>query len=147
MQQFMSFSDYVQSQMAQAFNREEIRETPTVNQEKDTPSSVLAGLNKKTWNAKIIGKEKYLFFNEHYVNITKLKDEIQKLYKANGYEHYGFGKLGESELVRYKTLRDILMSEFLRYDTDDELDPAMIAQIIFDHEAKDFTWQPEPLTL
>lgn len=147
MQQFMSFSDYVKAQMCQTYNREDIKETPTVSPESDKPSDVLSKLDPKTWNAKIIGDEKFLFFNNHQLNITKLKDEIQKIYKAKGYEHYGFEKLGESELVRYKTLRDILMSEFLRYDTDDELDPHTVAQIIFDHEAKDFTWQPEPLTL
>lgn len=131
--------------MNKAYNREDIKEQPVVNTYAG-PADVMKQVNPKTWNAKIIGDDKMLFFNDHYLNITKLRDEIQKIYSANGYEHYGFGKLSETELVRYKTLRDILMNEFLG-NADDELDAAMMAKIIFDNEKKDFNWRPEPLTM
>ena len=141
----LTFTQYVQMHMNKTYNREDIKEQPVVN-DQHGPADILKQVNPKTWNAKIIGDDKILFFNNHHLNITKLREEIQKIYKENGYEHYGFSKLSETELVRYKTLRDILLGEFLGYG-DDELDPVATAKIIFDNEAKDFDWQPEPLTL
>lgn len=145
MKKGLTFSEYVAMHMNKSYNREDIKEQPTVS-DIAGPADVMKQVDPKTWNAKIINDEKILFFNNHHLNITKLRKEIQKIYSENGYEHYGFSKLSEGELVRYKTLRDILMFEFLGYG-DEELDPAATAKIIFDNEAKDFNWQPEPLTL
>lgn len=141
----LTFSQYVQMHMNKTYNREDIKEQPVVNVQHG-PTDVLKQVNPKMWNAKIIGNDKILFFNNRYLNITRLREEIQKIYSENGYAHYGFSKLSESELVRYKTLRDILLSEFLGH-IDDELDPVATARIIFDNEVKDFEWQPEPLTM
>ena len=142
----MNFSDYAALHMNKAYNRADVVEEPTVA---DTPSisREMYQADPNKWCAKIIDDEKLLFFNHHFLNITKLRDEIQSLYSKEGYEKYGFSKLSETELVRYKTLRDIIMGEFLRADETEELDPAEIAQIIFDNEAKDFNWRPEQLTM
>lgn len=142
----MTFSDYAALHMNKAYNRADVVEEPTVA---DTPSisREMYQTDPNKWCAKIIDDEKLLFFNHHFLNITKLRDEIQSLYSKEGYEKYGFSKLSETELVRYKTLRDIIMGEFLRADETEELDPAEIAQIIFDNEAKDFNWRPEQLTM
>lgn len=141
----LTFTQYVQMHMNKAYNRADIKEQPVVN-DYAGPADVMKQVDPKTWNAKIIGDDKILFFNNHYLNVTKLRAAIRKIYAENGYEHYGFSKLSETELVRYKTLRDILMNEFLGYD-DDELDADAMAKIIFDNEAKDFNWRPEPLTM
>lgn len=142
----MTFSEYVKLNMDKAYNREDIKEVPVVNTVA-APVDVSKQLDPKVWNAKIMGKDKVLFFNNRHLNVTELRKEIKALYKANGYENYGFSKLDEGELVRYKTLRDILSNEFLDFEADEQLNPKVIAQIIFDHELKDFEWQPEPLTI
>jgi hypothetical protein len=141
-----TFSDYVAKVMNKAYNREDINDTPAVSDDSG-PSREMFNADPKKWTAKIIDGEKMLFFNNRFLNITKLKDALQKVYNDNGYPHYGFSKLGESELVRYKTLRDILMNEFLDDMGEDELDPEETAQTIFDNEAKDFNWKPEQLTM
>lgn len=146
MKEFMSLAAYIKQEMSKAYNSADINEVPAVN-DYATASNELPKVDPKTWNAKIIKNEKYLMFNNHYLNITKLRDEIAKLYSAKGYENYGFAKLGEAELVRYKTVRNIISDEFLRSDGDDELDPAAIALVLFNSENKDFDWQPEPLTI
>lgn len=142
----MNLDEYTQMQFAKAYNRADINDTPAVADE-SSPSREAYHADPKKWTAKIIDDEKLLFFNDHFLNITKLRDEIQKLYNAQGYEHYGFAKLSETELVRYKTLRDIIVGEFLREYGNEELDPAAVAQIIFDNEAKEFEWRPEQLTV
>ena len=128
----MTFSEYVALHMNKAYNRQEVVEEPTVA---DTPSisREMYQADPKKWCAKIIDDEKLLFFNNHFLNITKLRDEIQKLYSKEGYEKYGFAKLSETEL--------------LRADETEELDPVEVAQMIFDNEAKDFNWRPEQLTI
>lgn len=143
MKKGMTFTEYVQMSMNKAYNREDVQEHPVLNKIAG-PIDVNKQLNPSVWNAKIIGDEKYLFFSNHWLNVTKLHTAIQKTYEENGYSGYGFGKLDESELVRYKTLRDILMNEFLT-SLDDELNPEEVAKVIFDNEPKDFEWQLEPI--
>lgn len=142
----MNLDEYTQMQFSKAFNRADINDTPAVADE-SSPSREVYHADPKKWTAKIIDDEKLLFFNDRFLNISKLKDEIEKLYTSQGYEHYGFAKLSETELVRYKTLRDIICGEFLRDYGGEELDPAAVAQIIFDNEAKEFEWRPEQLTV
>lgn len=141
----MTFTEYVQMHMNQAYNREDVSPVQTVSTKDTAVNSEQYHADPTKWSAKIINNEKFLFFNNHYLNVTKLMNEIKKIYSENGYTNYGFSKLTESELVRYKTLRDVLMGEFLRTDFDNELDAAETAKIIFQNEMKDFNWQPEEI--
>lgn len=141
----MTFTEYVQLHMNKAYNREDVSPIQTVSTKDTAVNSEQYHADPTKWSAKIINNEKFLFFNNHYLNVTKLMNEIKKIYSENGYTNYGFSKLTESELVRYKTLRDILMGEFLRTDFDNELDAAETAKIVFQNEMKDFNWQPEEI--
>ena len=141
----MTFTEYVQMHMNKAYNREDVSPVQTVSTKDTAVNSEQYHADPTKWSAKIINNEKFLFFNNHYLNVTKLMNEIKKIYSENGYTNYGFSKLTESELVRYKTLRDILMGEFLRTDFDNELDAAETAKIVFQNEMKDFNWQPEEI--
>lgn len=143
MKKSLTFTEYVQMSMNKAYNREDVREQPVLNKVAG-PADVSKQVDPSTWSAKIVGDEKYLFFNSHWLNVTKLHEAIQKIYNENGYSDYGFSKLDVSELVRYKTLRDVMMNEFLT-SLDDELDPEEVAKMIFDSEPKDFNWKPEPI--
>ena len=68
-------------------------------------------------------------------------------YNSNGYENYGFSKLDESDLIRYTTVREIIVKDFLNTSAPNELDPSEVAQNIFDNEIKDFEWKPQPLNI
>lgn len=152
----ISFSEYVQINQNKAYNHKEVN-IPTVPVKKkviiQTPikeKDVFDYLNEikpDVWTAKIIKEEKFLFFNEHYLNISKLKQELSDLYNKNGYSNYGFSKLDESELIRYTSVRDILAKEFDSAFDGNELDPSKIAYTIYQNELKDFDWKPEPLIL
>ena len=143
----MTFTEYVQMHMNKAYNREDVSVTNTVATNDIAVNSEQYHADPTKWCAKIINNEKFLFFNNHYLNVTKLKDEMKKIYAQNGYSDYGFSKLDESELVRYKTLRDILMGEFLRTDFDNELDAVEAAKIVYQNEMKEFNWQPEEIVV
>lgn len=155
----ISFSEYVNLNMNKAYNHQpvvvpEIKVKKVVKQviapapikEKDV-YDYLSEANPKTWTAKIVKDQKYLFYNEHYINITSLATNIKSLYASNGYENYGFSKLDESDLIRYTTVRDILSKEFMNPTATNELDPVAVAQTIYENELKDFEWKPQPLIL
>ena len=69
------------------------------------------------------------------------------MYTNNGYRNYGFSKLTESDLIRYTTVREILAKEFNNPTSETELNPADVAQTLYNNELKDFEWQPQPLNL
>lgn len=141
----MTFTEYAEIHLNKSRNTPTVIEQPLEDSPKDA-FTFSKDLNPDKWTAKIIGEEKYLFYNNHYLNMSELRKEIKKIYRNNGYDNYGFSKLSESELIRYKTVKDFLIKEFCRNDTD-ELDPAATAEIIFNREIKDFDWKPEPLTM
>lgn len=155
----ISFSEYVKLNLNKAYNKPQVAVpevkvkkvvkqviAPAPIKEKDV-YDYLSEANPQTWTAKIVKDQKYLFYNEHYINITTLAAEIKSLYASNGYENYGFSKLDESDLIRYTTVRDILSKEFMNPTATNELDPTGVAQTIFENELKDFEWKPQPLIL
>ena len=119
---------------------------PAPMKEKDC-YDYLMELKPNIWTAKIVGDKKYLFYNNHFLNISELKTKIYDLYKENGYENYGYSKLDESDLVRYTSIRDILSKEFNNPTANSELDCGTVAQTIWENELKDFEWKPQPIIL
>ena len=45
-------------------------------------------------------------------------------------------------MVRYKKIKDLIMPTFYDVMTD-EIDPSIVAKILYDNEYKEFDWQPE----
>lgn len=154
----LSFREYVKLNMDKAYNHQKV-EVPQVKvkkivapvatapvKEKDV-FDYLKEINPKTWTARIVQNKKYLFYNEHYLDISALATELKTLYTNKGYNNYGFSKLDESDLIRYTTVRDIIAKEFNNETNETELNPVQVAQTIFNNELKDFEWQPQPLIL
>lgn len=108
----------------------------------ETVDDVLASANPSVWTARIIGDKKYLFYNSKYVDVTKLVEEINRVYTEKGYTGYGFSKLDESDIVRYTRTKNVLMKCFSESITE-ELDPSHVADVMFANEMKDFDWKPE----
>ena len=158
MKNMLSFSEYVKLNMDKAYNHQTV-EVPQVKVKKTiapvAPAPVkekdvfdyVKEVNPQVWTAKIVQNKKYLFYNGHYLDISKLAKELKTLYTNKGYNNYGFSKLDESELIRYTTVRDIIAKEFNNETNDTELNPTHVAQTLFDNELKDFEWQPQPLIL
>ena len=154
----LSFREYVKLNMDKAYNHQTV-EVPQVKIKKTiapvAPAPVkekdvfdyVKEINPQVWTAKIVQNKKYLFYNGHYLDISKLAKELKTLYTNKGYNNYGFSKLDESELIRYTTVRDIIAKEFNNETNDTELNPTHVAQTLFDNELKDFEWQPQPLIL
>jgi len=107
-----------------------------------TLEDVIKEANPTIWTAREINNNKYLIYNQKYINITELKKQIDILYTNKGYTGYGFSKLSESELVRYTMVKDVLMS-FFRSVPEDEIDPETVANKLFINELKEFDWKPE----
>ena len=108
----------------------------------ETVDDVLTSANPAVWTARIIGDKKYLFYNSKYVDVTKLVEEINRVYTEKGYTGYGFSKLDESDIVRYTRTKNVLMKCFSESITE-ELDPSHVADVMFANEMKDFDWKPE----
>ena len=103
---------------------------------------ILKTINPQKWTARIIQEEKYLFYNNKYLNVSKFKQEIDKIYSENGYSNFGFAKIPAEDLVRYKKIKDLIMPTFYDVMTD-EIDASIVAKILYDNEYKEFDWQPE----
>ena len=154
----LSFREYVKLNMDKAYNHQKV-EVPQVKVKKIVASvapapvkekdvfDYLKEINPKTWTARIVQNKKYLFYNEHYLDISALATELKTLYTNKGYNNYGFSKLDESDLIRYTTVRDIIAKEFNNETNETELNPVQVAQTIFNNELKDFEWHPQPLIL
>ena len=81
-------------------------------------------------------------YSSFILNISKFKQEIDKIYSENGYSNFGFAKIPAEDLVRYKKIKDLIMPTFYDVMTD-EIDPSIVAKILYDNEYKEFDWQPE----
>lgn len=107
-----------------------------------TLEDVVKAANPAIWTAREINGDKYLIYNQKYIDITELKKRIDILYNNKGYASYGFSKLSESELVRYTSVKDILMTFFISSITD-KIEPEAVADKLFLSELKEFEWKPE----
>lgn len=153
----ISFREYVKLQQNKAYNHQNV-EVPVVKKEIVKPVvsapvkekdafDYIKEINPQIWTAKIVKNKKYLFYNEHYLDITNLATELKTLYTNKGYHNYGFSKLDESDLIRYTTVRDVLAKEFNSPNSATELDAKDVALSLFNNELKDFEWKPQPVIL
>lgn len=139
----ISFREYLQQELTKT-NDEQVKQTVVRPVEKEkTIEDVVYEAKPEIWTARIISGVKYLIYNGKFLNISKLKEELTKLYDANGYSGYGFSKLNESELIRYTKVKNIIITMFMQGTYDKELDPVAIADKLFVNEIKDFEWKPE----
>ena len=88
----ISFTEYVKLNQNKAYNHTpvvvpEVKVKQVVKQivapapvkEKDV-YDYLKETNPNTWTAKVVKDQKYLFYNEHYLNVTVLARELKALY-------------------------------------------------------------------
>lgn len=94
--------------------------------------------NPNVWTCKIIDDEKFLFYQGKSLNISELKKAITDYYTAKGFCNWGFSKLAEEDIVRYQSIKNILKEIFSKAIIA-EIDPAEVAQILFDRERFDFS--------
>ncbi len=135
----MNFGDYIDLNFKKAVTSEEIViEKPVLDD--TTIYDEMKKIDSSKWIAKDINGEKILFHNSKYLNMTSLKDALREVYKKNGYENYGFGRLSEEELIKYKTVRGIIAKEFTDVMQDEVIDSLHIAELIFKNEYKNFEW-------
>ena len=140
----MNFSDYLKEEVDHS--TDQAVDNVVIATVKDRSlEDVVKTSSPQTWTAKIINGTKYLIYNKKYLNVTRLREELGKLYTEKGYNGYGFSKLTESEIVRYKTVKNIIMPSFYD-DFTDEVNPIELAKVIFNNELTDLSWTPEEVT-
>lgn len=139
----ISFREYLQQEMNKTTDNMVVATVVVPVKKEDSFEDIFDSIDPNVWTAKAINNQKYLFFNEKFINITKLKEEINKLYTEKGYTGYGFSKLDEGDLVRYTTVKNILINQFNSYTESDEIPAEKLATIFFMKELKNFDWTPE----
>lgn len=138
----INFKQYLVEEENKATD-EQIKDTVVRKADKElTLEEVVKTAKPTIWTAREVKNNKYLIYNNKYLNITKLKKEMDLIYSNNGYADYGFSKLSESELVRYTSVKDVLMTFFTSSITD-EIEPEAVANKLFLSELKEFDWKPE----
>lgn len=139
----INFREYLQQELLK-LNDEQVKHTvvkPIIKKE-ETIEDIIYKSRPEIWTAREISGVKYLFFNNKFLNISELKNILQKIYTENGYSGYGFSKLSESELIRYTYVKNILIDFFITKESK-EINPNDVADTLFKHELKDFEWKPE----
>lgn len=139
-----SLREYLENEMNKSTNR--LVEEAEFVQKKITKDKSFTDYfneaNPQIWTARNIEDVKYLFYNKKILNISKLKEDINSYYEEKGYSNFGFSKLNESDLIRYKAVKNVLMPFFFDNLTE-ELDTKLISESLFNNDLKDFDWQPE----
>lgn len=107
-----------------------------------TLSEVIEKANPSIWTAREVGGSKYLIYNGKFINMSRLKKAMDIFYNNKGYKNYGFSKLSEPELIRYTTVKNILMP-FFTSSLDQEIDIDTVVEKLFINEPKEFYWKPE----
>lgn len=139
----LRFNEYVDLHMQKVANTKVV-EVPMVCQTEKPIEELIKDCNPNKWTARIVNSIKYLIYNNKYIDITEMKMELDELYNSQGYSNYGFSKLSESELIRYKKVRDIIIKEFFKGD-EIKLSSGELAELLYKNEMKDFEWRPEQL--
>lgn len=139
----ISFRDYLQQELTKT-NDEQVKDTVVRPIEKEkTIEDVVYEAKPEIWTAREVGGVKYIIYNRKLLNITKLKENLAKIYAENGYPGYGFSKLNEHELIRYTKVKNIIIPLFAQPLADKELNSELVAERLFVNEIKDFEWKPE----
>jgi hypothetical protein len=128
----MKFSDYV-SRIVEAV--EEPTQTQ-VSTDANTKGEIAVGIaeSKNRWISKVMSDNSvYLFYNEHYLNMTQLKAEMDMLYSSKGFAGSGYDKLTVEELTNYRTVKDIFV-KLIAQSLGPELNAKESAESLFDRE-------------
>lgn len=128
----MKFSDYV-SRIVEAV--EEPTQTQ-VSTDANTKGEIAVGIaeSKNRWISKVMSDNSvYLFYNEHCLNMTKLKAEMDMLYASKGFAGSGYDKLTVEELTNYRTVKDIFV-KLIAQSLNHELSAKETAESLFDRE-------------
>lgn len=128
----MKLSDYVNRIV-------ESVEEPTaiqVSEQSDHQAEIAVGIaeSKNRWISKILPDNSvYLFYNEHCLNMTQLKAEMDMLYASKGFAGSGYDKLVVEELTNYRTVKDIFV-KLIAQSLNHELSAKETAESLFDRE-------------
>jgi hypothetical protein len=128
----MKFSDYV-SRIVEAV--EEPTQTQ-VSTDANTKGEIAVGIaeSKNRWISKVMSDNSvYLFYNEHCLNMTQLKAEMDMLYSSKGFAGSGYDKLVVEELTNYRTVKDIFV-KLIAQSLNHELSAKETAESLFDRE-------------
>lgn len=128
----MKFSDYV-NRIVEAV--EEPTQTQ-VSTDANTKGEIAVGIaeSKNRWISKVMSDNSvYLFYNEHCLNMTQLKAEMDMLYASKGFAGSGYDKLTVEELTNYRTVKDIFV-KLIAQSLNHELSAKETAESLFDRE-------------
>jgi hypothetical protein len=81
---------------------------------------------------KFVKDDVYLVYNKHYLNMTKLHNEIITVYSLKGYIGLGMSKLSIEQLLRYSGVRLLIKPFFL--DINPNIDPNVVANLLLRKE-------------
>lgn len=81
---------------------------------------------------KFVKDDVYLVYNKHYLNMTKLHNEIITVYSLKGYVGLGMSKLSIEQLLRYSGVRLLIKPFFL--DINQNIDPNGVANMLLRKE-------------
>jgi hypothetical protein len=81
---------------------------------------------------KFVKDDVYLVYNKHYLNMTKLHNEIITVYSLKGYIGLGMSKLSIEQLLRYSGVRLLIKPFFL--DINQNIDPNVVANMLLRKE-------------
>lgn len=128
----MKLSDYV-NRIVEAV--EEPTQTQ-VSTDANTKGEIAVGIaeSKNRWISKVMSDNSvYLFYNEHCLNMTQLKAEMDMLYASKGFAGSGYDKLVVEELTNYRTVKDIFV-KIIAQSLNHELSAKETAESLFDRE-------------
>lgn len=128
----MKFSDYV-NRIVEAV--EEPTQTQ-VSTDANTKGEIAVGIaeSNNRWISKVMSDNSvYLFYNEHCLNMTQLKAEMDMLYASKGFAGSGYDKLTVEELTNYRTVKDIFV-KLIAQSLNHELSAKETAESLFDRE-------------
>ena len=81
---------------------------------------------------KFVSDDVYLVYNKHYLNMTKLHNEIITVYSLKGYVGLGMSKLSIEQLLRYSGVRLLIKPFFL--DINQNIDTNVVANMLLRKE-------------
>ena len=123
----MKLSDYVKS------ITESAEEAPKIINSGDDEIELCVEESTGKWLARKIDEDVYLFHDKKYLNLSRLKSELDTLYAVEGHTGQGYSKLTPEDMVAYNTVKNVFETVMMQA-LDRELDPADTARSLFDRE-------------
>lgn len=103
-----------------------------------TPVDLLSKLDPKVWTGRKIDKQIYLYYNDHFLNVSNTKKAMGVLYAKNGYAKHGFDKLNERDLITYSSVK-VHLEKLFDTAISLEIEAEDVASYLFKLEHFDFT--------